>query len=201
MGELFQRDPAAAGVCASHGSWWRSTAHSPRSGCPRRAAGPGRLSIVGLVIVIRILLIPLFVKQIKASRGMQLIQPEMQEDPGEVQGQDRPGLPAGHDAGDHGAVQADGHQPVRLVPADPAAVADLLRAVPGAERDRRSPTAPGRDRTAEQGARRAGEHVDRASERRCPTRSCDANNLSTQDRHRRPDRADVGHDVHHASVS
>ena len=35
------------------------------------------LSIVGLVIVLRILLIPLFVKQIKASRGMQLIQPEM----------------------------------------------------------------------------------------------------------------------------
>jgi YidC/Oxa1 family membrane protein insertase len=37
------------------------------------------LSIVGLVIVIRILLIPLFVKQIKASRGMQLIQPEMKK--------------------------------------------------------------------------------------------------------------------------
>src|SRR3954471_854480 len=37
------------------------------------------LSIVGLVIVIRIILIPLFVKQIKASRGLQLIQPEMQK--------------------------------------------------------------------------------------------------------------------------
>jgi YidC/Oxa1 family membrane protein insertase len=36
------------------------------------------LSIVGLVIVMRILLIPLFVKQIKASRGMQLLAPEMQ---------------------------------------------------------------------------------------------------------------------------
>ncbi|WP_426564249.1 membrane protein insertase YidC [Angustibacter sp. McL0619] len=35
-------------------------------------------SIVGLVVVIRIILIPLFVKQIKASRGMQLIQPQMQ---------------------------------------------------------------------------------------------------------------------------
>ena len=31
------------------------------------------------MIVIRILLIPLFVKQIKASRGMQLIQPEMKK--------------------------------------------------------------------------------------------------------------------------
>ncbi|WP_129790017.1 membrane protein insertase YidC [Promicromonospora panici] len=45
------------------------------------AAGPGTawvLSIVALVIVIRILLIPLFFKQIKASRGMQMIQPELQ---------------------------------------------------------------------------------------------------------------------------
>ncbi len=37
------------------------------------------LSIVGLVVVIRICLIPLFVKQIKASRGLQLIQPEMRK--------------------------------------------------------------------------------------------------------------------------
>ena len=36
------------------------------------------LSIVGLVIVIRIILIPLFVKQIKASRGMQMLSPDMQ---------------------------------------------------------------------------------------------------------------------------
>ncbi|WP_432494868.1 membrane protein insertase YidC [Kineococcus auxinigenes] len=37
------------------------------------------LSIVGLVVVIRVLLIPLFVKQIKAMRGMQVIQPEMRK--------------------------------------------------------------------------------------------------------------------------
>src|ERR671926_1251907 len=37
------------------------------------------LSIVGLVVVIRILLIPLFVKQIRASRAMQLIQPQMKK--------------------------------------------------------------------------------------------------------------------------
>jgi YidC/Oxa1 family membrane protein insertase len=36
-------------------------------------------SIVGLVIVIRIALIPLFVKQIKAQRNLQLIQPQMKE--------------------------------------------------------------------------------------------------------------------------
>ncbi len=36
------------------------------------------LSIVVLVVVIRIVLIPLFVKQIKASRGLQIVQPQIQ---------------------------------------------------------------------------------------------------------------------------
>ncbi|CAM3404125.1 membrane protein insertase YidC [Isoptericola cucumis] len=36
------------------------------------------LSIVALTVVIRIALIPLFFKQIKASRGMQMMQPELQ---------------------------------------------------------------------------------------------------------------------------
>ncbi|HYN75757.1 MAG TPA: membrane protein insertase YidC [Candidatus Limnocylindria bacterium] len=37
------------------------------------------LSIVGLVVVLRILLFPLFVKQIKAQRGLQQLQPQMKE--------------------------------------------------------------------------------------------------------------------------
>jgi YidC/Oxa1 family membrane protein insertase len=37
------------------------------------------LVIVGLVIVIRILLIPLFVKQINAQRGLQILQPEIKK--------------------------------------------------------------------------------------------------------------------------
>ncbi|MER7073068.1 membrane protein insertase YidC [Terrabacter sp. NPDC000476] len=37
------------------------------------------MSIVGLTVVVRVLLIPLFVKQIHSSRRMQLIQPEMQK--------------------------------------------------------------------------------------------------------------------------
>ena len=37
------------------------------------------LSIVGLTLVVRALLIPLFVRQIKASRNMQLIQPKVKE--------------------------------------------------------------------------------------------------------------------------
>lgn len=36
------------------------------------------LAIVGMTIIIRILLIPLFFKQIKAQRGMQIMQPELQ---------------------------------------------------------------------------------------------------------------------------
>src|SRR5687768_2752273 len=37
------------------------------------------LSIIGLTLVVRIALIPLFVKQIKSSRNMQLIQPKVKE--------------------------------------------------------------------------------------------------------------------------
>ncbi|MBL8930730.1 MAG: membrane protein insertase YidC [Kineosporiaceae bacterium] len=48
-------------------------------GLPEASGLTWALSIVGLVIVIRILLIPLFVKQIKASRGLQLLQPEMKK--------------------------------------------------------------------------------------------------------------------------
>ena len=48
-------------------------------GLPAEAGYTLALSIVGLVIVILIILIPLFVKQIHASRRMQLIQPEMQK--------------------------------------------------------------------------------------------------------------------------
>ena len=37
---------------------------------------PGVLSIIGLTIFVRILIMPLFVRQIRASRGMQLMQPQ-----------------------------------------------------------------------------------------------------------------------------
>lgn len=48
-------------------------------GLPEESGWTWALSIVGLVVVIRIVLIPLFVKQIKASRGLQLIQPEVKK--------------------------------------------------------------------------------------------------------------------------
>ncbi len=49
------------------------------AGLPEDSGWTWALSIVGLVVVIRIVLIPLFVKQINASRGLQLIQPEMRK--------------------------------------------------------------------------------------------------------------------------
>ena len=48
-------------------------------GIPPGSGWAWGMSIVGLVVVIRILLIPLFVKQIKAQRGLQVLQPEIKK--------------------------------------------------------------------------------------------------------------------------
>jgi len=62
-------------------SWILVLAHQGLTtiGLPETSGWTWALSIVALVIVIRIVLIPLFVRQIKASRGLQLIQPEMKK--------------------------------------------------------------------------------------------------------------------------
>jgi YidC/Oxa1 family membrane protein insertase len=48
------------------------------------------LSIVGLVVVIRTLLIPLFVKQINAQRGLQILQPEIKKIQAKYKGKSDP---------------------------------------------------------------------------------------------------------------
>ena len=51
--------------------------------------GPGPawvLSIVGLTVAVRVLIMPLFVKQIRSSRGMQAMQPELRAPAEQVQG-------------------------------------------------------------------------------------------------------------------
>jgi YidC/Oxa1 family membrane protein insertase len=53
--------------------------HSLFSGLGLNAGLSWTLSIVGLVITIRIILIPLFVKQIKSQRALQVLQPKMKE--------------------------------------------------------------------------------------------------------------------------
>lgn len=47
-------------------------------GFPDGSGAAWVLSIIGLTIFVRVLIMPLFVKQIRASRGMQLMQPELQ---------------------------------------------------------------------------------------------------------------------------
>ncbi|MFL6023248.1 MAG: YidC/Oxa1 family membrane protein insertase, partial [Marmoricola sp.] len=46
---------------------------------PSASGASWALSIIGLTLVIRAALIPLFVKQIKSSRNMQLLQPKVKE--------------------------------------------------------------------------------------------------------------------------
>jgi YidC/Oxa1 family membrane protein insertase len=48
-------------------------------GMPPASGWTWTLSIIGLVLVIRAALIPVFVKQIKAQRGMQLLQPDLKK--------------------------------------------------------------------------------------------------------------------------
>ena len=48
-------------------------------GMPAASGWTWALSIIGLVIVMRAAMIPLFVKQIKASRKLQMIQPQLQK--------------------------------------------------------------------------------------------------------------------------
>jgi YidC/Oxa1 family membrane protein insertase len=62
-------------------SWILVQAHALLTliGLKPNAGNTWAFSIVALVIVMRILLIPLFVKQIKAQRNLQLIQPQLKE--------------------------------------------------------------------------------------------------------------------------
>jgi YidC/Oxa1 family membrane protein insertase len=59
-------------------------------GMPAAAGITWVLSIVGLVVVMRAAMIPLFVRQIHASRRMQLIQPEMQKIQAKYKGKNDP---------------------------------------------------------------------------------------------------------------
>jgi YidC/Oxa1 family membrane protein insertase len=59
-------------------------------GIPSDSGVAWTLSIVGLVVVMRAAMIPLFVKQIHASRRMQLIQPEMQKIQAKYKGKSDP---------------------------------------------------------------------------------------------------------------
>ncbi len=73
MGLLNPLYNVVAWILAQFHSLWTSLGFNPNGGWT------WVLSIVGLVVVIRIILIPLFVKQIKAQRGLQMLQPQIKE--------------------------------------------------------------------------------------------------------------------------
>ena len=78
MGELFNNIMAPLEFAVS---WILISIHTAlvNLGVPADSGLSWGPSIIVLVIIVRILLIPLFVKQIKAQRGLQLLQPKMQE--------------------------------------------------------------------------------------------------------------------------
>ena len=94
-----------------------------------RRASRGRTAIIVLTVLVRLALVPLFVKQMKSSNQMQAIAPEDQGAAGQAQG--RPQEAAGR--ADEALPGALG-QPVRRVSAAGLPDADLLRAVPRAAR-------------------------------------------------------------------
>ena len=73
MGLLNPLYNVVAWILATFHTMWTSL------GLPADGGWTWVLSIVGLVVVIRILLIPLFVKQIKAQRGLQMLSPQIKE--------------------------------------------------------------------------------------------------------------------------
>ena len=96
--------------------------------------GPGIawvLSIIGLTIVVRLLIMPLFVKQIRASRGMQLLQPEMKALQAKYKGKKDPESRQRMNEEMMALYRKHGDQSHGLLPADSGADAHLLRPVPG----------------------------------------------------------------------
>ena len=119
-------------------------------------------------------MIPLFVKQIHASRRMQLIQPEMQKIQAKYKGKSDPESRQAMTQETMDLYKRTGHQPVQLVPADPAAVAVLLRPVPRAQRPARHiATGTRRTRSARitRSRSRRRPSSPRSSARSCPQRS------------------------------
>ena len=69
------------------------------------------LSIVGLVLVVRAALIPIFVRQIKSQRKMMEVAPQLKKIQDKYKGKKDQFSREAMSARDHGAVQEDGHQP------------------------------------------------------------------------------------------
>ena len=53
-------------------------------------SGDWGLAVIILTLIIRLILTPLQTKSVKSTANMQIMQPKIQEDPGEVRGRPRP---------------------------------------------------------------------------------------------------------------
>jgi hypothetical protein len=96
-------------------------------------------------VIVRIVLIPLFVKQIHASRKMQLIQPEMQKIQAKYKGKTDPESRQKMTQETMDLYKKTGTNPFSRRAADPVAVAVLLRdCSPCSTTSRRSPRASSR---------------------------------------------------------
>ena len=126
--------PLAAQVGWSSSCSSAGTALFTRHG-PGPAAGiTWVLAIVGLVLVVRAALIPLFVKQIKSQRKMLEIAPELKKIQEKYKGKKDQLSREAMCRETMELYKKHGHQPAELVPAAARADADLLRAVLCAQR-------------------------------------------------------------------
>ena len=78
------------------------------------------LTIITLTVLMRLLIFPLFLKQMRSSKKMQELAPKVAGAAQAVQERQ-----AAHEPGGHGALPGGGRQPARRLPADRGAVPDL----------------------------------------------------------------------------
>ena len=138
MGDFFTTIMARSSG-SSPGSCTGSTRRFDRaSGWTRRPGWTWALSIVGLVVVMRAAMIPLFVKQIMASRKMQMIQPELQKIQKKYKGKSDPESRQAMTQETMELYKKEGTNPFSSCLPILRAVAVLLRPLPGAQRPRRA---------------------------------------------------------------
>ena len=155
------------------------------------------LSIVGLVVVMRAAMIPLFVKQIMASRKMQMIQPELQKIQKKYKGKSDPESRQAMTQETMELYKKEGTNPfsscLPILVQSPFFFG-LFRVLNGLDEHRRGDDGPDRaDHPAGGRAVRVGDDLRGRAVRDLPR----VRLAQRQDRHERPHRPDVGDDVPH----
>ncbi len=170
------------------------------------------LSIVGLVIMMRTLLIPLFVRQIRAQRGLQLISPELQAIQKKYKGKSDPASREAMSRETMELYRKHGTNPfsscLPILAQSPIffALFRVLYRLPDAAAGN-YPTKGAGQSIGPIDAVQAGDATN-ATLFGAPISSSFLNPITARrdttadtDRDRRADRADVGHDLHHATTA